>query len=143
VPAESSTPVSGVGENPACAEALAKPLGIIPFISRYDLEPLTRSAPFARTDEDGIQQGEDDLGPLVAISRRCTRRQGHAGAVRETMDQDTLAFPTMGNPLTASLPGGIGTVDGAILSPNHPTFLGQSEQASLHRGSRPIALPAL
>ncbi len=66
-------PFRDLGANPACAEALAKPLGIISFISRHDLEPFTRSAPFARADVDGIQQG-DDLGPLVAIRGRGTRR---------------------------------------------------------------------
>jgi hypothetical protein len=66
-------PFRDLGANPACAEVLTKPLGIIPFIGRHDLEPFTGPAPFARADAHGIQQG-DDLGPLVAIRGRGTRR---------------------------------------------------------------------
>jgi hypothetical protein len=66
-------PFRDLGANPACAEALAESLGIISLISRHDLEPFTWSTPLARTDVDGIQQG-DDLGPLVAIRGRGTRR---------------------------------------------------------------------
>lgn len=66
-------PVRDLGANPACSEALAKPLGSIPFSGRHDLGPFTWSAPLACADAHGIQQG-DDLGPLAAIRWRGTHR---------------------------------------------------------------------
>ena len=56
--------------SPATApEVLAEGLGIIPCIRGQDLETFPRSARCARTDLDGIQQG-NDVRPLIAISWR-------------------------------------------------------------------------
>ena len=48
-----------------------------------------------------------------------------------------------GPPAPPPVPGGQGTLDGAVWPPNLPTFLAQAEQARCHRGSRTIVLPAL
>src|SRR5262249_12333867 len=54
-----------------------------------------------------------------------------------------LPLPPRATPSPPPFPGGKSAVDGAILPPNHPLFLGHTQNARLHRGQRAIRLPAL
>ena len=120
-------PFRGLGAHPAGAAALTEHLGLIPFLGRHDLAPLTRPAAWARPDVDGIPPG-DAVGPRVAMGGCGTRRPGPAGAVRAAMDQETLALPAMGPP-DRPLGQGEGTTAGAVWPPPSPTGLGQAEPA--------------
>jgi hypothetical protein len=94
-----------LGPDPASAESMAEVLSIIPFIRRQDPEPFARSALFAGADVEGIQQGED-LRSLIAIRRCCACGQRHASTVRETVDENTFAFPAIRDALTAAFARG-------------------------------------
>jgi hypothetical protein len=93
-------PFGNLGTDPAAAEAMPEVFGVIPLIHRQHLEAFPWSASFAGAGMERIQQ-RDDLGPFVAIGRRRARGQWHASPVRETMDEDTLAFSAIGDSLTA------------------------------------------
>src|SRR4029434_215248 len=54
-----------------------------------------------------------------------------------------LPFPPRATPSPPPLPGGKSAVNGAVLPPNHPAFLGYAQNPRLHRGQRAIRLPAL
>jgi hypothetical protein len=98
-------PFGELGPDTASAQSMAELFGIVPVICREDLEPLTRSAPPARADVEGIQQ-RGDLGSLVAIRRRGARGHWHASRVREAVDEDAFAFPAMRDALTAAFARG-------------------------------------
>jgi hypothetical protein len=83
-------PFGHLRPDPACPEAVAESLRVVPFIRREDLEPLALSTPLARADAAGIQQWKD-LGPLVAVRRRGARRPWHALCVRGAVDEDACA----------------------------------------------------
>lgn len=91
--------------DPACPEAMAERLRVVPLIRREHLEPLTRSAPSAGADAAGVHQGQD-VGPLVTARRRGARGQWHARRVREDVDEDPLALPALGHALTVASPRG-------------------------------------
>src|SRR5918912_2744734 len=54
-----------------------------------------------------------------------------------------LPFPPRATPSPPPFPGGKSAIDGAILPPNHPFFLGHTQKARLHGRQRAIRLPAL
>src|ERR671933_2862951 len=54
-----------------------------------------------------------------------------------------LPFPPRATPSPPPLPGGKSAIHGAILPPNHPFFLGHTQNARLHGRQRAIRLPAL
>src|SRR5215216_6053752 len=51
-----------------------------------------------------------------------------------------LPLPPWATPSPPPLPGGKSAIDGAILPMNHPPFLGNPQNPSLHRGERAIRL---
>src|SRR4029453_4692958 len=89
-----------LGPEPPLPELLAQRFRIISFIRGDDVQPFAGTAPFARADLDGIKQRQH-LGPLVPIGWRDAVRQGHAAALRETVDQHPFAFPAARDALAA------------------------------------------
>src|SRR5262244_3475180 len=94
-----------LGSEPSLPELLAQRFRIIAFIRGDDAQPFAGTAPFARADLDRIKQRQH-LCPLVPIGWRGAVGQGHAAALRETVDQNPFAFPSAGAALAAPLPRG-------------------------------------
>jgi hypothetical protein len=90
-------PFGNLGPDTASAEAMTEVFGIIPLIHCQNREAFPWSASFAGADVEGIQP-RHDLSPLVAIGRRRACGQWHARPVRAAMDEDTFAFPAIGDP---------------------------------------------
>ena len=119
-----------LGADTPFAKAMAKVFGIIALIRGQHLESFTRSAPLTRVDVQRVQQWED-LGPLVPIGGRGAYGQRHARGIRETMDEDALAFPAIGHALT--IPFARGTR-------NHPPRRIATESSRVPRRARGGAL---
>src|SRR5919108_3924229 len=91
--------------DPTLAQRLAQSFRIIPLVRCDDLEAFARASPLARVDFDCIEQGYH-LGTLIPVGWRGAVCQGHAAALRETVDQDSLALAPVGDALAATLSRG-------------------------------------
>src|SRR6516165_6953525 len=81
-----------LGPAPPLPELLAPRFRLIACLRGDDAPPVAGAAPLARADLDGIKQRQH-VGPLVPLGRRGAVGQGHATALRETVDQNPFAFP--------------------------------------------------
>src|SRR5918912_2829627 len=77
--------------DPTLAQGLAQSFRIIPLVRCDDLQAFARASPLARVDLDRIEQGHH-LGTLIPVGLRGAVFQGHAAALRETVDQDSFAL---------------------------------------------------
>src|ERR671928_1045353 len=98
-------PLRDLRADPALPELLPQRLRIIAFIGRNDFEAFAGATPFACAELDGIKQRQH-LCPLVRIGRRGAVGQGHAAALRETVDQDPFALAPACDALAATLARG-------------------------------------
>src|ERR671937_504783 len=94
-----------LGPDPPLPELLAPRFRLIAFLRGAHLQPFAGTAPLARADLDGIKPRQH-LCPLVPIGRRGAVGQGHAAALRETVDQNPFAFPAAGDALATPLARG-------------------------------------
>src|SRR4030095_6998109 len=94
-----------LGPAPPLPELLAPRLRILAFLRGDDAPPFAGAAPVACADLAGLKPRQH-LGSLVPMGRRGAVGQGHATALRETVDQHPLAFPAAGDALAAPLPRG-------------------------------------